>query len=116
MRHRKKGKTLDRKLDPRRALYKGLALSLILYGSIETTEAKAKAIRPFIERLVTHGKKQTLAARRLLVARLSSEIGAKKLYTEIAPRYATRAGGYTRITKTGFRVGDGGKKARIEFV
>jgi len=116
MRHRKKGKVLDRKIGPRRALLKGLASSLILHGSIETTAVKAKALRPLIERLITHGKKQTLAARRLLVARLSSETAAKKLFTDVAPKYTDRHGGYTRITKTGHRQGDGGEKARIEFV
>lgn len=84
---------------------------------METTEARAKAIRPTIERLVTIAKRQTLAARRLLYARVHSDAVAKKLYGEIGPRYKDRNGGYVRVVKLGkSRKRDGGPVARIEFV
>lgn len=116
MRHRSKKITLDRKAGPRASLLKNLATQLILYEKIKTTEAKAKALRPFVERLISKGKKNTLASRRELLRVLPIENAAKKILEEIGPRYATRPGGYTRIIKLGVRAGDAARVARIELV
>jgi len=116
MRHRKRGKVLDRKVGPRRALYKNLAQSLVLYEKIKTTEAKAKALRPYVERLVTIAKEPTLAHRRLLHTRLPTEGAVRKLLEVLGPRYRNRHGGYTRIIKLGTRQGDRASVAQIEFV
>lgn len=106
--HRTKGQ--------RHAFMKGLAHNLIMKGRIETTEMRAKAVRPVVERLVTIGKKQQLAALRLLLSRLP-KISAEKLYHEVAPRYQERRGGYLRIMKLSrLRMRDGAKTAVIEFV
>lgn len=116
MRHRSKKITLDRKAAPRRALLKNLATQLILYEKIATTEAKAKALRPYVERLITKGKKNTLASRRELLRVLPLENAVKKVLEELSPRYKSRPGGYTRITKMNPRAGDAARMARIEFV
>jgi large subunit ribosomal protein L17 len=114
--HGKKGRKFGRKKGQRNAFLKGLAGNLIKKGKIETTEARAKAIRPFVERLVSTAKKQTLADFRRLLSKLDKS-SAEKLYFEIAPKYSKRAGGFLRITKTdSFRKRDGGKVAIIEFV
>ena len=99
------------------ALLKSLARSLVIHESISTTEAKAKELRPFIERLVTLAKKGTLANRRLAVKRLGDKSAVKKLFETIAPRYASRAGGYTRVVKRTKRGStDAAKLAYIAFV
>lgn len=116
MRHRHKGKTLDRKVGPRQALVKNLAASVILYEQVRTTTAKAKAIRPYVERLVTLAKAPTLANRRLLLGRVPTEGVVKKLIEVLGPRYKSRAGGYTRVLKLGRRVGDRAEESMIEFV
>lgn len=116
MRHRKKKVTLDRKIGPRKALLKNLATQVILYEKVSTTEAKAKAIRPIVERLITKGKANNLTARRALLQALPIENAVKKVLEELSPRYAQRPGGYTRIVKQGPRKGDGARRARIEFV
>lgn len=116
MRHRVKKKTLDRKAGARNALLKNLALQLVVYEKIRTTEAKAKVLRPYVERLITKGKANTLAARRALLRVLPTEISVKKVLEELGPRYQERAGGYLRITKTTPRQGDGAHMAVIEFV
>jgi len=116
MRHRKKKVTLDRKAGPRRALLKNAAAQFLVYEKIDTTEAKAKALRPFIERLITKGKTPTLTARRELTKVLPMESAVKKVLEQIGPRYLTRAGGYTRIIKLGQRKGDGAHMARLELV
>jgi len=117
MRHRKEGKKFNRIASRRRSFLRNLASDLIRAEKIETTEARAKAIRPIVERLVTIAKKQDLAARRLLFTRLHNMRVVDKLYHDIAPRYATRAGGYLRISKLAkTRVRDGVKVAQIEFV
>lgn len=117
MRHLKKGKKFARLRGPRIHFMRNLANDLIRAGAIETTEARAKAIRPVVERLVTFAKKQTLASRRVILSRVNNEKVMNKLYSELGPRYATRAGGYLRITKLGKgRKRDGTPMARIEFV
>ncbi|OGL79529.1 50S ribosomal protein L17 [Candidatus Uhrbacteria bacterium RIFCSPHIGHO2_12_FULL_54_23] len=116
MRHRKKKTTLDREASHRRALLKNLATSLVLHEKVNTTDAKAKALRPFVERLVTRAKIPTLANRRLILAQLLTQGAVKKMFEVIGPRYQARAGGYTRITKTVVRRGDAAQMAVIEFV
>ncbi|MEK7608280.1 MAG: 50S ribosomal protein L17 [Patescibacteria group bacterium] len=117
MRHRVKGKKFNRETGPRRSFLRILVNNAIRKERIETTEARAKAIRPIIERSVTLAKKGTLASRRLLLSRLHDEKVVKKLVEEIAPRYAKRAGGYLRIIKSArTRKRDGGSIAIIEFV
>lgn len=116
MRHRKKGKILGRKKAPREHLLRNLATSLILYEKVKTTEAKAKAVRPFAERMVTLGKRNDLASRRRLLGALTHENAVRKVLEALVPRYKERKGGYTRITKLGVRTGDAGKIALIEFV
>jgi large subunit ribosomal protein L17 len=99
------------------ALLRSLARSLILEERISTTEAKAKALRPFVERLVTYAKKNTLASRRLAVTRLGDKVAVKKLFATIGPHYEKRAGGYTRIVKRTKRgTSDARKLAYIMFV
>lgn len=116
MRHLKKGKKFHRKKGQRNALIKSLADNLIIREKIETTEVKAKEIRPVVEKLTTAAKGQTLAGLRLLMSRLPKK-SAEKLYYHIAPRYAERKGGYLRIVKSAkMRKNDGAKMAIIEFV
>lgn len=113
----KKARTFGRPSNQRRALMRSLARSLVLEERISTTEAKAKALRPFVERLVTYAKKDTLASRRLAKARLGDDEAVKKLFGAIGPRYADRAGGYTRIVKRALRgANDARKLAYISFV
>ena len=116
MRHRKSKKTLDRKKAPREALLSNLACQLVLYEKISTTQAKAKALRPIVEKMVTRAKKDTLANRRLLISKLPIKKAVKKLFEVFGPKYLERAGGYLRITKIGIRKGDGAEMATIEFV
>ena len=116
MQHRRKGKILGRTTGPKKALYRNLATSLVLYEKIKTTEAKAKSMRPIIDRLVTKGKKNDLAARRYLLKYLTTEGAVKKVLEVLSPKYSTRPGGYTRITKLGQRRGDAAKVVQIEFV
>jgi large subunit ribosomal protein L17 len=117
MRHQKKGRVFGRERKVRVALIRSLAEALIEKGKIMTTEAKAKELRPFIERLVTFGKKGTVASRRIIVSRLGGRMKvAALLVSEIAPKYKDRRGGYTRIVKMGVRKADSSKRALIEFV
>ncbi len=116
MRHKVEKKILGRKKAPREAMFRNLAESLILYGSIKTTEAKAKALRGIVEPLVTTARKNTLTARRQVLKVLYTEKAVKKLMEEVGPKYKDRQGGYTRITKLGRRSSDAAATARIEFV
>lgn len=117
MKHHKKGRKLGRVRRQRIALLRSMARSLILHERIETTEAKAKELRPFIEKLVTRGKNDNLFSRRLIISRLGgSKTGTTKLLEKISPKYKDRNGGYTRITKIYNYSGDGRDKAVIEFV
>lgn len=116
MRHRKVGKKLDRKAAPRLALIKALANSLVLYESIKTTDAKAKVVRSYVERLVTLAKDPSLANRRLALRKLPTASAVRKLFEVLGPRYAKRSGGYTRIVKLGVRAGDKAAISQISFV
>tara|TARA_Y100000310_G_scaffold345182_1_gene462432 strand:- start:2529 stop:2879 length:351 start_codon:yes stop_codon:yes gene_type:complete len=116
MRHQKQGRKFNRDANQRRALKKSQARSLILTGRITTTEAKAKELRPYIEKLVTRAKKDSVFNRRILTVRIGSVAAVKKLIDEVAPKYKDRDGGYTRIAKLPPRQGDGGSIAIIEFV
>ena len=115
MRHHNANRKFGRKRNQRVALLRSLAYSLALKGKIKTTEPKAKELRPYMEKLVTLGKKQTLASRRLLESRVGAQ-AAKKIAGDLSKAYKERAGGYTRITKLGARVTDGSPMAIIEFV
>lgn len=116
MRHQKNKVTLDRKTAARRSLLANLAESLIFYEKIKTTKAKAKALRPFVERLITRSKMQTLAARRDLMKTLYTANAVKKLMEDVGPRYKTRPGGYTRIVMLKNRKGDGAEEVIVELV
>lgn len=115
MNHFKQKRKFGRYSQQRTALLRSLARSLVIHEQIETTEAKAKELRPVIERMITHAKKGGVSVQRMLVAEVGKD-SAKKLLTDIAPRYTERAGGYTRITKLAPRVGDGSPMAVISFV
>lgn len=116
MRHHVAKRTLNRDKRQRTALMRSLARSLVLHEGITTTVAKAKELRPMIERLVTASKANTVASRRSVSARLASPEAVRKLHDTLAPRFKNRAGGYTRIVKLG-RIGTRvGEQARIEFV
>jgi large subunit ribosomal protein L17 len=114
--HRKAGRQLRRTSEQRLALMRNLAISLIEHGAIETTEAKAKELRPFVEKLITKAKRGTLHARRLAARDVHVRRAADTLFKEVGPAFATRAGGYTRILRTGHRKGDGADMARIELI
>ncbi len=117
MAYTKKAQTFGRPSNQRAALLRSLARSLVIEERISTTEAKAKALRPVVERLVTYAKKNTVASRRLAKARLGDDAAVKKLFDAIAPRYADRAGGYTRVTKRALRgSNDARELAYISFV
>jgi large subunit ribosomal protein L17 len=116
MHHRKAGRQLRRTSEQRLALLRNLAISLIEHGAIETTEAKAKELRPFVEKLITKGKLGTLHARRHAARHVHVRRAADTLFRDVGPAYATRTGGYTRILKTGHRKGDGADMARIELI
>lgn len=117
MRHLKKGKKFHRLTGRRKSFLRNLSNDLIRHGSIETTEARAKAIRPMVERLITHAKHDTLAARRLILKRVQNKLVVERIFGEIAHRYTNRLGGYLRITKLSKnRKRDGSRLARVEFV
>ena len=117
MLHHKKGRTLGRKKGQRTALLRSLARSLVLEEGITTTVAKAKELRPFVERLVTAGKENSIASRRLVATRLgSSPEAVAKLHGDLRERFAKRAGGYTRIVLLGKIGKQATESARIEFV
>ncbi len=116
MRHHRAGKKLGRDLAHRKALYANLAGSLIEHGRIKTTEAKAKAVKPFAEQMITLGKRGDLAARRQAIAELRSQDVVHQLFADVAPRFADRPGGYTRIVKLGPRQGDAAEMVYLELV
>ena len=116
MRHRAKAVHFGRKSGPRKALLRGLVISLVKHGRIKTTLAKAKELRRHVEPAITMAKKQTLHAQRLLLARFPNQDAVSTLMKEVAPRFKDREGGYTRILKIGNRPGDNAEVAYIEFV
>lgn len=116
MRHRKSGRKLGRTMAHRRALLRNQATSLFRHERIITTLPKAKELRPVVEKLITQGKAGTLAARRRILAFVIDETVAHKVMDEIAPRYADRPGGYTRILRLGYRQGDQAETALIELL
>ncbi|MGE3172929.1 MAG: 50S ribosomal protein L17 [Planctomycetota bacterium] len=117
MRHRVAGKSLGRNTAHRRALRMNFTVSLIEHERVVTTLAKAKALRPHIEKIITLGKKKDLSRIRRAMAELQDKAAVRKLFDELGPRYASRPGGYTRIMRLAdYRIGDGGTKAIIELV
>ncbi|HEX8591224.1 MAG TPA: 50S ribosomal protein L17 [Candidatus Paceibacterota bacterium] len=117
MRHHHKGRAFNRPKNQRTALVRSLARSLILHESISTTEAKAKELRPFIEKVISHGRADTVANRRLVSSRLGGDAEAvKKVFTTLAPRYKTRPGGYVRIVKRAPNATNARDNAYIAFV
>jgi large subunit ribosomal protein L17 len=116
MRHRAKGRQLSRTATHKPALLYNKATSLFVQGRVVTTEAKAKELRPFAERLVTLARRGDLHARRLAGRKIKDREALTKLFAEIGPRFAARPGGYTRILKLGHRPGDGADVARIELL
>jgi large subunit ribosomal protein L17 len=116
MRHRVSGRKFDRPGDERAALLKGLVGDLLRHERLKTTEAKAKEVRPIAERMITLGKDGTVHARRQAAAYIADKTVVKKLFDDIAPRFAARPGGYTRIIKLGPRHGDGAQMAQLELV
>ncbi|CAN5807889.1 hypothetical protein BH24GEM1_BH24GEM1_26120 [soil metagenome] len=116
MRHRAKGRQLSRTSTHKRAMLNNMAASLFEHGRIVTTEAKAKELRPFAEKLITLARRGDLHAQRLVERRIKDRDTLGKLFTEIGPRFAARPGGYTRILKLGHRPGDGADVARIELL
>jgi large subunit ribosomal protein L17 len=116
MRHRRGGYKLQRDSGARKALLRGLATSVILNDRVVTTVTKAKAVRPFVEKIITLAKRDSLHSRRQAAASLQSPGAVKKLFDTLGPRFSERNGGYTRIVRLGFRPGDGAEQALIELL
>ena len=116
MRHRNAGRKLSRNTSHRRALLRNLVTSFLEHGRLMTTLPKAKEIRPLAEKMITLGKRDSLHARRQVQAYLLKEAIAKKVFDTIAPKFADRKGGYSRIVKLGYRKGDGADLAIIELI
>jgi large subunit ribosomal protein L17 len=115
--HRIGGRKLSRKHGPRMALYANLIVSVFRYERVKTTEAKAKEIRPQVERMITLAKRGDLAARRTVIAELPNEpLVIRKLFEEIAPKYTDRTSGYTRLVHVGLRAGDAAPIVQIELI
>jgi large subunit ribosomal protein L17 len=116
MRHQRAGKKLGRDAAHRKALYANLACSLIEHGRVKTTEAKAKAVKPVAEQMITLGRRGDLHARRQALSYLRSQEIVHKLFSDVAPRFAERPGGYSRIVKLGPRQGDAAEMVYLELV
>lgn len=116
MKHHRKGRKLTRTGGQKIALMRSLACSLIYHEKIITTEAKAKELKPYIEKLVTKAKTDTLSSRKLVISRINDEKATKKLFSKIGPDFMERRGGYTRIIKLPARMSDAAPMAQIEFV
>jgi large subunit ribosomal protein L17 len=116
VRHAKTGKKLGRDSSHRKAMYANLACSLIEHGRIRTTEAKAKAVKPYAEKMITLGRRGDLHARRQALSELRSQEVVHQLFADVAPRMADRPGGYTRIVKLGTRLGDSAEMVYLELV
>ena len=116
MRHKNKVKTLDREKAARELMLRNLASSVLIYEKVKTTEAKAKVVKPIVERLITMAKKNDLTTRRQLLAVLLQKSAVKKSLEVLGQRYKERQGGYTRIIRLGNRQGDGAMMVQIELV
>lgn len=116
MRHRVKGKKLDRKKEPRELMLKNLASSIVIYEKVKTTEAKAKTVKPFLEKIITIAIRGGLNARRELIRLLPQPLAVKKAMEVLAAKYKGRPGGYSRIIKLGKRQGDNAAMVQIELV
>ena len=116
MRHKISGRKLQRKTGHRKALFRNMSAALIKHEQILTTAAKAKELRPYIEKLITLAKRGGLSNRRIAMSRLQDETQLKKLFDVLADRYSDREGGYTRVIKAGYRGSDAAQMAVIEFV
>lgn len=116
MRHRKSGRQLNRNSSHRKAMFKNMAISLIEHEHIKTTVPKAKEVRGVLEPLITLGREDTVANRRRAFNLLRSDAAVAKLFTDLGPRFAKRPGGYLRIIKCGFRMGDAAPMAFIQMV
>src|SRR6202049_1497301 len=116
MRHKKSGYKLKRNISARRALFKGLVTSVIEEERIITTVAKAKAVRPLVEKMITLAKRDTLHTRRQAAAFLETPAAVKKLFDKLGTRFGQRNGGYTRVVRLGWRKGDGAEQAMLELV
>jgi large subunit ribosomal protein L17 len=117
MAHRIDGRKLGRKMGPRLALYRNLTVSVLRYEKVQTTEAKAKEVRGRVERAITLAKRGDLTARRAILADFPNEpLVVNKLFDEIAPKYADRTSGYTRLVRVGQRLGDAAEIVQIELI
>lgn len=116
MRHLRRGRHLGRNPAQRRALKRGLIRSVIIHSKIETTLARAKEVRRDVDRLITLAKRGDLHARRQAIARIPDPVVIERLFGELAEQYGDRSGGYTRIRRTGVRLGDGAPRALLELV
>ena len=116
MRHRIAGRKLGRPTEHRMAMYRNLVTDLLRYEGITTTEAKAKEVRPLADKMISLGKRGGLPSRRQALAFITDKKVVEKIFTDLAPRYADRPGGYTRIAKLGPRLGDGAPMARLELM
>lgn len=115
MRHRVTGRKLDRNTNQRKALFRSLANSLILHEKVVTTEAKAKSVRPLVEKLITRAKEDSIHNRRLLIKELVHENSVKKMLEVIGPKFKERNGGYTKLVKIGSRHGDRARMTALIF-
>ncbi|MGA8012884.1 MAG: 50S ribosomal protein L17 [Candidatus Acidiferrales bacterium] len=116
MRHLRSGSKLGKQPAHRRAVLRNLVTNLIEHGRIHTTILRAKATRPIAEKMITLGKRDSLHARRQAASYLMTPSATQKLFSDLAPRFADRPGGYTRIIRTGWRIGDGAELAILEFL
>ena len=116
MKHQDSKRILNRKTGPRKALFKNLLTSLILHERIKTTEAKAKSLRPLMEKIITRAKIDNLHNRRIIMKKITASNALKKLFEVIGPKYKNTKGGYLRILKLGARKGDAAEMTLIEFV
>ncbi|BFM14295.1 50S ribosomal protein L17 [Maricurvus nonylphenolicus] len=116
MRHRQSGRQLNRNSSHRKAMFKNMSISLVEHELIKTTLPKAKELRRVLEPLITLGKKDSVANRRLAFSRLGNKAAVGKLFNELGPRYESRPGGYIRILKCGYRTGDKAPMAYVELV
>jgi large subunit ribosomal protein L17 len=116
VRHKVQSQRFDRPTDQRLALFRGLVTDLLKHEQIKTTEAKAKAVRGLAEKMITLGKSGTLPARRRVLAYVYDKDVARKVFDDLAPRYAERPGGYTRLVRLGPRLGDGAPIVQLELI